>query len=443
MAGISKEKLIVALSKQLKILQGKDAVSRSLSVEELRSLKAFAYIAMEIKSSDGRVGYMSDKARAALEEAVSIVYEILQKEEYSLRATKQEVFSECRRVIGDHLIPEVVKLKGTQLVNSAYEALSPKVERHVFAMPLHGLEVDGLDRWEVGSFFLSKPDKSLLDVCRGDVRGDERIEMAWARMQNGVWLCGAAVGTTNFAEKDFFTGGNKIISALAIAFSLGHDKGAASMRIGITTERPRNWFGYGEVQRSLRVSWHMGGSSAVRCSQDHMVELRDQTDWFMPLVKTLLEEEPTELESAMQRAAHWFRDAQSDADLDMRFLKFWSCIECFFSIDRGKTTNQIIDGLSAVLIHGGLRLSAPDDWKALRKSIDKLYTLRSEAVHDARHGHISFEDVVTVSTWAAAVIVSMGALHQQGYTTRKELQEQINRLTAISSRVNSQGGSKS
>ncbi|MDT4867395.1 hypothetical protein FQZ97_1023030 [compost metagenome] len=87
-----------------------------------------------------------------------------------------------------------------------------------------------------------------------------------------------------------------------------------------------------------------------------------------------------------------------------------------------------------MLIYGGWRLAGPDEWRRLRKTIDRLYDLRSKAVHDARHGHIRYSDVVTVSKWAAAVIIGVGALDLMGYTTRKQLEGQIIRLTGIHQR---------
>ncbi|MCY1534058.1 Apea-like HEPN [compost metagenome] len=342
-------------------------------------------------------------------------------------------------MIGDHLL-QFGELKCGRLINNVFEVLKSRMDSHVYATPLYGIEIEGLTRWDVDNFFLSRPDRSLLDVCSEDAQNVENIEMAWNRMQGGVWLCGTTVGTPDFAEQEFFSGSKRLISALAIAFCLVHDKGAASTRIGIKTDQSRNWFGYGKEKKALRVSWQTAGGAPLGCTQAYIVELRDQTDWFVPLVRTLLKEEPTELESAMQRAAHWFHDAQSDPDIDMRFLKFWSCIECFFSVKQGETTRDIKDGLSAVLIHGGVRLATPEEWRGLRKEIDRLYDLRSKAVHDAKHGHIGFSDVATVSTWAAAVIVSMGALDHQGYTTREQLKEQIIKLTDIHQRANYQGG---
>ena len=48
--------------------------------------------------------------------------------------------------------------------------------------------------------------------------------------------------------------------------------------------------------------------------------------------------------------------------------------------------------------------------------------------------HIRYSDVVTVSKWAAAVIIGVGALDLMGYTTRKQLEGQIIRLTGIHQR---------
>lgn len=114
----------------------------------------------------------------------------------------------------------------------------------------------------------------------------------------------------------------------------------------------------------------------------------------------------------------------------MRLVKFWSCIECFFSFEKTKTTNSIIDGLSLTLVYGGYHFIEPEKEKGLRKRIEELYELRSQAVHDARHEHTTQRDVADVSQWAAWLIMTMLKLTESGYETRAQIKKETDRLVA-------------
>lgn len=433
MAGKSYSKLVQDLAKQLKVFKGKGVVSARPSPEQLEKHGVAAYLRFEIKDADGRHGYLSDSATTAIWSAGCVVWQILTSGEYSLRVTEEEVCKECRTFICQQLF-QGSDIKCEALIERACQVLRAKTDNYLYVTKLHGVHIENLTRWDVGKFFISSPDKSLLDVCGEHAGNADNIEMVWRIMQHGVWIGGIVAGTPDYAQQEFFARCRKILSALAVSFCVSNDKGAASLNIGVQRVESRSWFGYGEVERVLRVTRTAGGVTSVACDQDHLNDLRDNTEWFVPLANMLLNEEPTEIVSAIQRAAHWFYDAQSDLDRDMRFLKFWSCIECFFSLSKEEVTCQILDGLSAMLIYGGCRLAAPEDWGGLRKDINRLYDLRSKAVHDARHGHINHEDIVKVSSWAGNVILSIVGLVQQGYTTREQVKEQTVRLTDIHKR---------
>lgn len=433
MAGKSYDKLVQDLSRQLKVLKNKDSVSPRPSPEQLEKHGGLALLGFEIKDADGGRGYLSDSANTAIWEAGSVVWQILTSGDYSLRVTEEEVYKECRAFIGQRLLQEL-DIKCATLIERVCQVLRAKIDSHLYVTKLHGVDIENLTRWDVNSFFISTPDKSLLEVCSEHAANTDNIEMVWRTMQYGVWIGGAISGTPKYAEQEFLARCRKIISALAITFCVGNDKGAASLNIGVQRVESRSWFGYGAVAKALRVTRTAGGTTSVRCNQDYLNDLRDNTEWFVPLVDMLFNEEPTEIESAIQRATHWFYDAQSDPDTDMRFLKFWSCIECFFSLDKERVTGQIRDGLSAMLIFGGCRLAVPEEWKGVRKEIDRLYDLRCEAVHEARHGHIKHDDIVKVSSWAGNVILSIAGLVQQGYTTREQVKQQTIWLTSILNR---------
>ncbi|TFB44915.1 hypothetical protein E3W21_00920 [Pseudomonas sp. F01002] len=175
----------------------------------------------------------------------------------------------------------------------------------------------------------------------------------------------------------------------------------------------------------------MTGFQSITLNDD-LVEGLQASEWFGELTRIIQEGSNDDAEHAIRRAIYWFFDAQADTSPEMQLVKFWSCIECFLSFENeGKTTTKIKRGLTALLTFGGYGFASLDTWRDLEREIDALYELRSSAVHDARHSHVSDRDITTVSKWAAWAILEVAGLISNGYETRAQIKEQTDRLSAM------------
>lgn len=75
--------------------------------------------------------------------------------------------------------------------------------------------------------------------------------------------------------------------------------------------------------------------------------------WFKQLDGAITNQNPSDLQGSIKRAAFWFFEAQAETTHEIQLVKYWSCIECIFSFENnGKTTEKIITGLPAVLLNG-------------------------------------------------------------------------------------------
>jgi len=115
----------------------------------------------------------------------------------------------------------------------------------------------------------------------------------------------------------------------------------------------------------------------------------------------------------------------------MQFVKLWSCIECFFAITDEKITEANAKGIAAILVFGGYQVIAVDKYADTKRRVKQLYKLRSTALHRGRFGHIDSTDIDEFSGWVAWIIISMVSLSVRGYTTLKQVNEQVLRLDLI------------
>ena len=128
---------------------------------------------------------------------------------------------------------------------------------------------------------------------------------------------------------------------------------------------------------------------------------------------------PTDLQEAITRAVFWFSDAHRDSIPVMRFVKYWSCVECFFSLKNDDITQSVSVGLASALTHGPFGFVREEQYSETKQRIAKMYGLRSRAVHRAMHDHVTDDDVASLSQWSAWLIVNMIALDEEGQTDRE------------------------
>ncbi|MFC1779445.1 hypothetical protein ACFLZU_03810, partial [Thermodesulfobacteriota bacterium] len=139
-----------------------------------------------------------------------------------------------------------------------------------------------------------------------------------------------------------------------------------------------------------------------------------------------------ELESAILRSIYWFAEAYRDRNHATQFMKLWTCVECFFTIEKEGVIEQVASGITAILTFGGYGIVDHKDYIPFKKRVKQLYDLRSQTVHRARFDHIGTNELDDLSLWVAWVIISMAALANNGNTCLSEVRKETLRLDRLS-----------
>ena len=77
----------------------------------------------------------------------------------------------------------------------------------------------------------------------------------------------------------------------------------------------------------------------------------------------------TELQDSIERALYWFADAHGDRDTTMRFIKLWSCAECFFAITDKNIPEANARGMASLLTFAGYGIWKVEDYSKLKKRL--------------------------------------------------------------------------
>jgi hypothetical protein len=112
-------------------------------------------------------------------------------------------------------------------------------------------------------------------------------------------------------------------------------------------------------------------------------------------------EQLNDFEKTLLRGIHWFADSQTQVKVENQFLNLVTCLEVFFTPDKGDPiSNSIAEGTALVL---GNDLN---ERKRLKKRVKELYGLRSKVSHGG-HSSILNKDVFDLKFIAMKLLVKM------------------------------------
>ena len=132
---------------------------------------------------------------------------------------------------------------------------------------------------------------------------------------------------------------------------------------------------------------------------------------FLNEAASLIEKQRrNELEEAILKAIYWFGQVQDDTNDASKWIKLWTCLECFFSLDKNEITESNARGIASLLIYGGYKIDDFGDFMKLKSKIKIFYEFRSKIIHNADFKQIdskSLYDLSLITAWVIIVAVSL------------------------------------
>lgn len=320
-----------------------------------------------------------------------------------------------------------------EVVQAIANLVNQEIDDHTIIVPLFGIELDGVDSFAFGEMTILRSPVEVLDSA-GVVHDHADIPQLLNLNERCLWLKGSTRGTARVAKQKFAEQATLTSGLLAITAASIYEMGASGFRIGsaMTPEEAIGrsvWFSWHERDRIINS--HFGSPKGQPFPVNKALGTESDIVRLLHRAFTSLHaRKRTPLEEAIARAVYWYSDAHRDPVLVMKLVKYWSCVEVFFSFEKEETTHAVSTGLASILVFSGFQFVPPSEYRSLKKQIIDLYDLRSQAVHGGFHQHTTELDVAKFSQWVAWMIVSMVALVERGYTTLDEVKAQTDRLDA-------------
>lgn len=386
------------------------------------------YFTRSLRLSGNRTILLTD---SGLSNFRTIVRTINDADTFDGLADYSDVWIAFHNVLEDLLSKSARPDNAVNLLELLDEQLASEIASYTYAVPLFGVEMDGIDSIELGCSRIARSPKPYLERV-----GVEHVHTDLQRTiedaKNYLWLIGPAKGTRRVSLEKFREFSQLVTGMLAVCASSMYERGAHRVRIGVIMSPEEghgkaNWLSWDDKKLSLATHHKWIGSQNFKINGE-LLEQFSASGTFDSAFKIFESSNRSQLEETIIKGVYWFSDAHRDTTLVMQFIKYWSCIETFFTSENNDITRSVSVGLVSVLVHGGYGFVPGSEYSSLKKRIATLYNIRSRALHGGKYNHVSERNVDDLSQWAAWMLITMVSFVARGYTKINQIKKIVDRL---------------
>lgn len=416
------------------------ALSRFFSTKSLISPSTISdfrlpnILSRELKLKNNRMLLMSDVGLEHLRNIVNIMHSADISDGL---ANYSDIYVACIRVIEDCLSKAEEPEGATELIELTQKKLNSEISRRYYVVPFFGLELEGVDELIFGAMKIVRATTNHFDAV-GLRYHSESVNSAIMATKIDYWLLGDCLGTEAICEEKFRSNAKLVAGMLAISAASIYEGGATRFRLGIamppsSSRGVCSWFSWSEKTKALKTHYKWPKAYNFRVDNE-LIEQFSEAKILSIASEFLVREKKSNLQDAIAKAVYWYADAHQEDVEVMQLIKYWSCVEVFFSIENSEITKAVSAGLASVLVFGRFKFIAIDSYILTKTKIAKFYGYRSKAVHTASFKHVSSRDVAELSQWVAWMIINMIAFVDMGYTSCLQIRRECERLDTIATR---------
>lgn len=317
---------------------------------------------------------------------------------------RSDIWSSVRNVYEACLTGAVKPASAKEWISLLASDVYESIEDYTFVVAIQGVQLKDVKEMKLGKLMLVRSAEDFIKDSNVTVKTNFDGRLA-------KWFCefnclvGNVTGTYEFAKTWFSEQAQLTAAMLAVEAGAAYDRGPTGFNIAAIIDRPSPGGG------SFFLHWtsskkYLGRTSTFGSGQSMVLDATRVAELTAPgafdHAFTILQgKDRSDLEDAIVRAVYWYGDAHRDQTNVMRFVKFWTCIECLLGGPGDQITESLALGLVVVLTFGHFNLFQRNEFGVVKAKAKSLYAKRSRAVHQASHTHVSSADTVAVSQWAA------------------------------------------
>ncbi|WP_445114630.1 hypothetical protein [Acinetobacter sp. WZC-1] len=388
--------------------------------DDIKNLECI--ISQELKLSSNKSMYMTLATRKIM---VEVTEKLLIYYELQDAITFSELYSVVKRHYENRLS---LSEDNKNMIEEIHSKAKKEIKNFNYIACCEGISFEEVGFLDCGNYRVIQSDEDIFRRAYG--KDDVNF---FNRMNKYLWIQGKEIGSQKKSAEKFHYISNILTGFIGVCTQTINERLILDYRIQVL-----NSFS-GQKISSPSLSWldeKEGGTFLYDSINFREIKLTSEIInyfnnnlFFNNFFQALQKDSQNEIEEAVIKAVYWFSEATKDNNNTMKFIKLWSCVECFFSIGKESISESNAKGLASILVYGGFQIYSVEEYKILKKHIKNLYTKRSKALHRAYWAEIDEVDVVNLANWSAWLIINVLALKVLlNYTKLKEIIEQAKRL---------------
>lgn len=410
------------MRRDIDIVFSRKGIACPKTIEDFKSLGFFS---PTLKYKDREI-YLSSEGIIAVRRISSFVHET---EKYSGLVDYNDVFQsileDVEPWLADALVPDE-----QDFLASLDERLNAKIETFTYFCRVDGLELKDIDEIRIGKKSVRAYSSKILEGV--DFHSDDIKDVIKKEYNEVFIIFGEECGSSSVAHSRFYYHSEICLSLLRLYSCAIYKSAIRKVKLRLINNcsaafGPASTVGWDNADKSGTFT------RCFRSEQDleldtELLHYLSESCFFDESGDLIEKQERSELEESIVKAIYWFGEAQKDRFDASSWIKLWTCLECFFSLDRSNITEANARGIASLLLFGGYNINDFGDYHSLKAKISSFYDTRSNIIHNADYTHIEQTDLDELAYMVAWVIITIVSLLPQGYSTRKQIKEQANRL---------------
>ena len=202
---------------------------KSLTVPtSIKDIPIEHYLTRELRIKEGRSVYLTDSGHEHFRTIVDILD---QADFFDGMAAYSDIWGAWHKAVRKWLAEGLMPDSADEVLQSIDEHIAQKVDNHTFIVPIHGLELDGLDSFAIGALTIFR--MSVDELVSAGVKHDHAdVPRLLELNKNTLWLRGTMRGTEKVALRKLSDQATLTAGMLAITAAAMYERGASSFRIG-------------------------------------------------------------------------------------------------------------------------------------------------------------------------------------------------------------------
>jgi hypothetical protein len=344
--------------------------------------------------------------------------------------TTQKVFN---KYFNEDVIPDA-----RLFIDTIDKYLLELINEYSYVSKIDGLELKDLQELKIGSKVIKYFEPKIVPSYSKEKRQLRKIIVSIKKeYKKQLIIIGKEIGSESKSEKKFFENSNLVIVVLRIYSFILFKNSISSIGMGLITDyggyrgNPTSFNWCNNIEDSLSYQMHNNGKTH-RLEINAKTWMEISTNYKLNELAALIEKEnKNELEETIIKALYWLGEAQKDNTLASSWIKLWTSLECFFSINKKDVTKSNVNGITVFLTIGHYVIDEFSDYKKVKNKIKKFYDKRSKIVHRSEYNHIEYSELTELSYIVSFVIINAMILIEKGYTKLHEIKREIDRLSIL------------